>query len=159
MTDLLEVRPIVFTAQSKHFFYCCDVVCEYVFKSGCIPLNPFRAFGYFLGDRVDRNDVRVGNNNLIRLADELWVFGTSIADGVLFEIEYARDLGRNVRLFTVGNRLTDIHEVTVDHLQFENQLIQLTRQRIGSMSLSPTEFLKATVRGEKPEQPRLFDPE
>lgn len=157
--DLLEQRPIVFTAQSKQYFYCRDVVCEFVFKRGCVPLNPFRAFDYFLGDRVDRDDVRIGNNNLIRLADELWVFGTSIADGVLFEIEYAHELGRHVRLFTIGNRMGDIHEVTVDQLVFEPQLIQRTHQRMKSMNLSmrPKDFLKAKVRGENPEQPRLFE--
>src|SRR5580704_15510026 len=72
-------RSVVFTAQSKREFYCRDAVCEYVFRQGRIPLNPFRVFGYFLGDRVDRDVVRAGNNNLIRISDELWVFGELIA--------------------------------------------------------------------------------
>lgn len=159
MSPLIEERPVVFTAQSKQYFYCCDVVCEFVFKQGCVPLNPFRAFGYFLGDRVRRDDVRIGNNNLIRLADELWVFGTSIADGVLFEIEYAHALGRPVRLFTIGNRLEEIHERTVNDLRFEQALLERTKVRLRSMNLSmkPTDFLKAKIRGESPEQPRLFE--
>ena len=49
--------PIVFTAQSKAFFYCRDAVCEFVFNRHCVPLNPFRVFEYFLGDRVDRDAV------------------------------------------------------------------------------------------------------
>ena len=56
-----------------------------------LPLNPFRVFEYFLGDRVDRELVRQANNNLISRSDELWVFGDHIADGVFFEIRYAQE--------------------------------------------------------------------
>jgi hypothetical protein len=128
-------RPIVFTAQSKTHFYCRDAICEFVFKRGAVPVNPFRTFGYFLGDRVDRDVVREANNNLIRIADELWVFGTRIANGVLFEIAYARDLGKPVRLYTVGNRSTDIRPVPVERLRFENELYGrgVTRENLIAM--------------------------
>lgn len=159
MSGLLEERQIIFTAQSKRDFFCRDVVCQYVFEQGGVPLNPFRAFDYFLSDRVPRDDVRIGNNNLIRLADELWIFGISIADGVLFEIEYAHQLAKPVRFFTIGNRIGDIQEVGTGQLVFEAQLIQATLRRIKPMNLSmgPKDFLLAIVRGENPEQPSLFD--
>lgn len=151
---------MIFTAQSKQFFYCRDAVCEFVFKRGGVPLNPFRAFDYFLGDRVERNDVRIGNNNLIRIADELWVFGKSIADGVLFEIEYAFQLSMKVRYFTIANRASEIREIFIHDLVFEPQLINQTTHRIKSLNLSgmqPRTYLLARVRGENPEQPGLFD--
>ena len=66
--SVLEPLPVVFTAQSKLYFYCRDAVCEYVFRHGAIPINPFRAFGYFLDDRVERDLVRQANNNLLRRA-------------------------------------------------------------------------------------------
>ena len=47
--------PVVYTAQSKQFFYCRDAVCQFVFENNAIPLNPFRVFDYFLNDRVDRD--------------------------------------------------------------------------------------------------------
>lgn len=112
-------KPIIFTAQSKKYFYCRDAICEYVFESGGIPINPFRVFGFFLGDRVDRDDVRVGNNNLIRISDELWVFGILVADGVFFEILYAQYLGKEVRFFNVNNKSERIHPIGLDELQFE----------------------------------------
>ena len=115
-------RTTVFTAQSKRFFYCRDAICEFVFLSGCVPINPFRAFGYFLGDRVDRQLVREANNNLIRVSDELWVFGTTIANGVLFEIIYAHQLGMPVRLFSIANRASEIQPVPVERLRFESEL-------------------------------------
>ncbi len=86
ITSPTDRLPVVFTAQSKVYFYCRDAVCQFVFDNGAVPVNPFRVFEYFLGDRVDRNLVRQGNNNLIRIVDELWVFGDVIADGVLAEI-------------------------------------------------------------------------
>ena len=71
-----ERMRVVFTAQSKQFFYCRDAVCASFLEVDCLPLNPFRVFSYFLDDRVDRDKTRQGNNTLIRLADEVWVFGT-----------------------------------------------------------------------------------
>jgi hypothetical protein len=116
------LRSTVFTAQSKRHYYCRDAICEFVFLRGAVPLNPFRAFGYFLGDRVDRALVREANNNLIRLADELWVFGTTIANGVLFEVAYAHDLDRPVRFFTVAAIASEIRPVPVEALRFESEL-------------------------------------
>lgn len=115
-------RPTVFTAQSKRHYYCRDAICEFVFLRGAVPLNPFRAFGYFLGDRVDRQLVREANNNLIRLADELWVFGITIANGVLFEVAYAHQLGKAVRFFTVAARASEIRGAPVEALRFESEL-------------------------------------
>ena len=43
---------------------------------------------------MDRDAVRQANNNLLRIADEIWVFGHLIADGVLFEIRYAQQLNK-----------------------------------------------------------------
>lgn len=114
--------PIVFTAQSKKYFYCRDAVCEFVLKQNVLPINPFRVFDYFLGDRVDRDVIRRGNNNLIRLCEELWVFGP-IADGVLFEILYAIEIHMPVRFFSIGTRATDINEVRNTHnIKFEREI-------------------------------------
>lgn len=46
--------------------------------------------------------IRRGNNQLIKICDELWVFG-SIADGVLFEIASAIDPGEKIRFFSNWN--------------------------------------------------------
>lgn len=136
--DLTKSKPIIFTAQSKVFFYCRDAVCQYVFQHDKIPLNPFRVFGYFLGDRVDRDLIRQGNNNLIKIAEELWVFGCPIADGVLFEIILAKKLGKPIRFFTIENRAEDIRETNPTELSFEPGVYQ---------SLNPEEkdFVKFLV--------------
>ena len=93
--NLIEKKSVVFTAQSKKNFFMRMLVCKYVFEHGCIPLNPFNVFGYFLYELVDRDLVRNGNNNLITRSDEVWFFG-EIADGCIFEIEYAMELGKRI---------------------------------------------------------------
>lgn len=122
MASSVEPLPIAFTAQSKFHFYCRDAICEFVFSCGYVPLNPFRAFGYFLDDRVDRDLVRQANNTLIRRADELWVFGTTIADGVVFEIQFASKLEMPIRYFTVDNRASGIREVGTESINFEPEI-------------------------------------
>jgi hypothetical protein len=116
-----DPMPIIFTAQSKAFFYCRDAICEYVFKQKLLPVNPFRVFEYFLGDRVDRDIIRQGNNQLIATADELWVFGP-IADGVLFEIVRARHLRKPVRFFSVATRSEEIKPLSIDEVKFEPEV-------------------------------------
>jgi hypothetical protein len=94
--------PVAFTAHSRHTFFCRDAVCVATFRRGFVPLNPFRTFDYFLGDRVPRDSIRDANRNLLARADELWVFGPELADGVLEEIELAvLKLSLPVRFFTV----------------------------------------------------------
>ena len=100
-----------------------------MFQKEAVTLNPFRVFEYFLGDRVDRDLVRQGNNNLIRTVDELWVFGQTVADGVLFEIFYARELEKPIRFFTIGNRAEEIREISPRMLRFEREVYKETGLR------------------------------
>lgn len=116
-----EDMKMIFTAQSKVYFYCRDVICQYVLEQGKLPINPFRVFDYFLNDRVDRDLIRRGNNQLIKLCEELWVFGP-IADGVLFEIASAIEQGKKMRFFTIGTNIKDIKEISTSELTFEPEV-------------------------------------
>ena len=147
-------RPVIFTAQSKVFFYCRDAVCEFVFRQNAVPLNPFRVFEYFLGDRVDRDTVREGNNNLIRIVDELWVFGEQIADGVLFEILFAKELEKPVRYFTIHNRAEEIREIGIKNLTFEQEIYKAHGKRDRDAILS--KILGYDVNVRQPEQLSLL---
>jgi len=111
----------VFTAQSKACYYCKDAVCEFVFRQNKLPINPFKAFDYFLGDRVDRDLIRRANNHLLSLCDELWVFG-DIANGVMFEILMAKKLGKPIRFFTIATKSSEIAEVSLRELAFESEM-------------------------------------
>jgi hypothetical protein len=118
-----DARRLVYTAQSKQFFYCRDAVCEYVFRQGAIPLNPFRVFDYFLNDRVDRDAVREGNRRLIEVSDEVWVFGRTLADGVILEISLASRYGKPVRYFSIDTRADDIHSLLPAQLGCEDEVV------------------------------------
>lgn len=118
----MESRPVVYTAQSKQYFYCRDAVCEFVFGRNSIPINPFRLFDYFLGDRVERDKIRAANAEMLSRCDEVWVFGEIIADGVLMEIAQASNEGKPVRYFSIHNEADQIRELAPERLSFEHEV-------------------------------------
>ncbi|HWS36432.1 MAG TPA: hypothetical protein VN408_27320 [Actinoplanes sp.] len=143
--DLTERVPVIYTAHSKLTFYCRDVISEFVLRNDAVPLNPFRVFDYFLGDRVDRDLVRRGNNNLVAIADETWVFG-DVADGVLAEIELAYGLGKKVRFFTIATRVAEIQEIGPESVRYEQEVLDTTSRTPAQL----TEILVRQSRGVRP---------
>jgi hypothetical protein len=127
--DLHEQCPVVFAAQSKQFFYCSDAVCEFVLRRGLVPIHPFKAFDYFLSDRVDRDLIRRANFNIIRTVNELWVFGREIANGVGAEIIYAREQEKPIRFFSISARAEEIVELSPKVLSLELEDDYDARQR------------------------------
>jgi hypothetical protein len=114
--------PVVFTAQSKRYFYCRDAVAAFTFSKGAVPINPFLVFGFFLGDRVSREFIRDANEALVLRSDELWVFGRDLANGVLREISLAANADKPIRFFTIEDKPELIQELHVDSLRFENEV-------------------------------------
>jgi hypothetical protein len=119
-------KLIVYTAQSKNFFYCRDAVCEFVFNKGAVPLNPFRVFDYFLSDRVSRDLVRDGNRRLIEASDEVWIFGQALADGVILEIALATRLSKPLRYFSIGARAAEITPIVPEELTVEDEVVSVS---------------------------------
>jgi hypothetical protein len=126
--NLQEIKPIIFTALSKKYFYMKMLIVKYVLEQGKGPLNPFMSFDYYLADTVDRNIIRNANNNLVRLADELWVFGT-ISDGIIAEIKQVRDTGKPIKYFRIVDDRT-IEEVSLEHMVFEEDLEQYKQELV-----------------------------
>lgn len=120
--NLFEPQVTVYTAQSKHYFHARMLICKYVLEHDYVPLNPFNLWGYFLYDLVDRALVRRANNNVIRIVDEVWVFGP-IANGVLEEIRLAMKLGKPIRYFSVGSSIDRIHPIAIDEIEFEKRAV------------------------------------
>lgn len=120
-TSPTETMRTVFTAHSKTNYYAKNVICEHVFRNNMIPINPYRCFGYFLDDRVERDVVRQANNQMVVKCDEVWVYGP-ISDGVLFEIVNALKFNKPIKFFSVGTKLEDIHEISVELLKFEPEV-------------------------------------
>jgi hypothetical protein len=118
----MTANAIVYTAQSKQYFYCRDAVCEFVFRKNFIPINPFRVFDYFLGDRVERDAIRAANAEVLSRCDEVWVFGETLANGVLLEIAQAESENKPIRYFSIDNDADRIHEVSPECLSFEHEV-------------------------------------
>lgn len=118
----MKPNSVIYTAQSKQYFYCRDAVCEFVFSHGCIPINPFRLFDYFLSDRVDRDKVRAANAEMLSRCDEVWIFGETLADGVLIEIAQAVTEGKPIRYFSIDNHAAQIRELPLECLELEHEV-------------------------------------
>lgn len=126
--------PIVYTAQSKHWFHAKMLICQYALQQGVVPLNPFNLWSYFLDDLVERDLVRRANHNVVRIANQIWVFGP-IADGVLAEIDYAIELKKPVRYFSAGSKPQDFHPIDISELVFEEavgdaEAVEILRKRL-----------------------------
>lgn len=115
-------KPLVYTAMSRTLFYARMFISKFVLEQNCVPLNPFMVFDYFLLDTIDRNIVREANNNLVKRSDEIWVFGT-ISDGVLAELQIAKEQNKVVRFFKV--RKTEISETTKNKVDLEDEIADL----------------------------------
>ena len=97
--NLRKRLKVVFLAYAKENFYWRQHLNSLVLNKGFLPLNPYMNFDYFLQDKIDRNKVRLANNNLIMLADELWAIGP-ISDGVAAEIRLAKEFKKPIRYFS-----------------------------------------------------------
>jgi len=116
----IEKMELVYPAYSKHNFYFRQHISKYVLEQGYVPLNPFMIFEYFMLDTVDRDLIRNANNNLVRRADQLWVFG-EISDGVLAEIKLAKELEKPIRYFLII-KSREISEISENEVQFDGGL-------------------------------------
>lgn len=105
--DKITKKRIVFAAMSRENFCWREHIIRHILEQGYTPLSAFMMFSYFLLDTVDRTALIQANNDLVRLADELWVFGR-LSSGVKAEIAVAKECGLPIRYF----RIADVPEVT-----------------------------------------------
>lgn len=122
VADALRDRmPVVYPAMSKHYFYYKHHVSTFVLREGAVPLHPFMLFDYFFIDALPRDVVRRANNNVVRISDEVWVFGP-IADGVASEVRYAKEQGKPVRYFSLEKLPDEMIEISEEEVEFEEGL-------------------------------------
>jgi len=75
---------------------------------------------------------------MISRCDEVWVFGDTLADGVLLEIALAAAKNKPIRYFTINNSADRIEELSTDSLRFEAEVLGagLTEQQLLDQALS-----------------------
>jgi hypothetical protein len=124
--DLMNDKSLVYTAMSKHLFYYRMHISKFVLEQHKVPLNPFMIFDYFLLDSVDRDLVREGNNNLVKRADEIWVFG-KVSNGVLAEIKIAKETSRPVKYFKI-EKPHNIVPIATDEVEMEDEVVEFKNE-------------------------------
>jgi len=75
--------------------------CQIAIKAGKIPIAPHLYFPQFLDDN-DPTQRRIGifyGLELMKLCDEVWVFGKEMTEGMRQEIAHAEGLGMQVTYF------------------------------------------------------------
>lgn len=107
----------IYTAMSKHSFYFRQHAVKHILEQNYTPISPFGIFDYFLTDAVDRDLVRHANNNLIRISDEMWIFGP-VSDGVLAEIILVKKLKKPIKYFKIV-KSKKVKEIVKDEVEFE----------------------------------------
>lgn len=115
----MKNMKLVYTAFSKKLFYFRMQISVFVLSKKYVPLNPFMIFEYFLVDKLDRKLFYDANAQLVRRADELWVFG-EISDGVLDEIQIAKKNKKPIKYFDIINS-KEIKKISQKKSKFEKE--------------------------------------
>ena len=126
--ELNQDKPLVYTAFSKHYFYARMFISRFALEEGAVPLNPFMIFDYYMLDSIQRDLVTEGNNNLVKRADELWVFGP-ISKGVLAEIKIAQKMQKPVKYFQFING-TQIMAISKEEIEMEGEELQIFKSEL-----------------------------
>jgi hypothetical protein len=114
---LREERRLIYTAMSKHFFCYRTLVSKFVFEQHGVPVNPALNFDFGFHGLIKKDDVLTGNNNLLRVSDEIWIFGP-VSDGVYAEMILADEFGLRARYFEIDSTWA-IREISSNNLIFE----------------------------------------
>ena len=97
-----KLRGDFINNQQKAKEYCRKIILD-----GNLPIAPHIYFTQFMDD--DKNNERTlalnFNKELIKFCDQVWVFGSDISSGMLFEINFANSLNKKVVYKEVENEL------------------------------------------------------
>lgn len=114
-------RKFVYATHSRNWFYVREAVTQFAVEQGAAVVNPFMNYGFYLNGAVKKDEVDECCHQLIRSADELWVFGP-ISEAILTDIVVAVMEGKNIRFFSVSERSSEIHELREEDISFEREV-------------------------------------
>lgn len=123
------IKKIVFASMSKASFYWRENIIRFILEAGHTPLCAFMMFSYFLLDTVDRKALIDANNDLVRLSDEIWVFG-KVSSGVKEELKIAKKLGIFVKYFMISETKTYLAEGELDITRFADRIQEIKKRDV-----------------------------
>jgi len=81
--------------------YKAQEYCKYVYRQGHTPFAPHLFFPRFLNEH-NRKEREAGINlgiEILKRADELWIFGDTVTEGMKQEIEAAKKNNKTIKYF------------------------------------------------------------
>ncbi|WP_065428355.1 DUF4406 domain-containing protein [Streptococcus constellatus] len=85
-------------------------------KAGYVPLAPHLLLTQFLNDKNPDERIQglTMGQELLKRCDEIWVYGPNISQGMKYEIETAKELGKLFRLFHENGQPINPHTMEID---------------------------------------------
>jgi hypothetical protein len=99
---LRRPKRVVYIAMSNKNFHWRMHVTKFVLDEGCVPVNPFMLFDYYLMHTVNKDTVREAMNNLLVKCDECWIFG-QMSLGVKVQVGIAKRLKKPIRFYDIAD--------------------------------------------------------
>ncbi len=128
--QIKKTYPLVYPAYSKRNFYWHMQISKYCIEKRTIPLNPFMLFRYFLGGSVPRKYIYEANNNIVYICNQVWCFG-EISDGVLAEVEMAREEGKEVKFYKIRDtKPVKFRKIPSKWVKFEDKELEKYRDML-----------------------------
>lgn len=116
-----KCRKMVYVTHSRSWFYAKEAVVQFAVKQGVAAVNPFMNYGFYLNGAVEKDEIMECCHQLIRTAEELWVFGP-VSEAILTDIAVAVMEGKEVRFFSISERASEIRELQMDDVVFEREV-------------------------------------
>lgn len=114
-------RKMVYVTHSKSWYYAKEIVMQFAIEQGVAAVNPFMNYGFYMNGSVEKDEVVECCHQLIRTADELWVFGP-ISEAILTDIAVAVMEGKEVHFFSISENRSEIHELKMEDIIFEREV-------------------------------------
>ena len=85
-------------------------------KAGYVPVAPHLLLTQFLNDRNPEERIQglTMGQELLKRCDEIWVYGPNISQGMKYEIETAKELGKPFRLFHENGQTINPDTMEID---------------------------------------------
>ena len=90
--------------------YRAQVYSRFAVTKHAVPIAPHLLFPQFMNDDTERELALFMGIILLTKCKEMWVFGTTVSDGMLREIEKAKQMGKIIRYFN-----EELEEITDEH--------------------------------------------
>ncbi|MGN0357286.1 MAG: hypothetical protein ACI4E0_05635 [Blautia sp.] len=114
-------RKMVYVTHSKSWYYAKEIVMQFAIEQGVAAVNPFMNYGFYMNGSVEKDEVTECCHQLIRTADELWVFGP-ISEAILTDIAVAVMEGKEVHFFSISEHKSQINELRMEDIIFEREV-------------------------------------